>query len=153
MIKINVIVNDKIWIKFIKAPEKYLKNKLKKLNNNIFFKTKKIEFTILLTGNAEIKELNNRFRKKNKTTDVLSFPSEEKKKLSNFIRKKKLFYLGDVIININKIIKNLESKNFLFKFDKLWIHGLLHLLGSRHTAKNDYIKMEKLEKKFFNLVN
>ena len=152
MIKANVIVSDKSWINFIKAPEKYLKKKLKKLNKNKLFKNKKIEFTLLLTGSDEIKKLNKKFRKKNKITDVLSFPSESLRKIKKLLKKKQLFYLGDIIININKITKNLSDNNFNYIFDKLWIHGLLHLLGSRHISKKEYIKMEKLEEKFFNLI-
>ena len=44
MIKINVIVKDKAWLKYIKNPENYLKNKIKKLQNEKFFGKKKILF-------------------------------------------------------------------------------------------------------------
>ena len=77
MIKINVLVENKSWKKYIKNPENYLKKKIKKLNNYIPFKNKKIEFSLLLSGTKFITKLNLKFRKKNKTTDVLSFPSNE----------------------------------------------------------------------------
>ena len=44
MIKINVIVKDKSWLKFIKKPEIYLKKKIKKIQNDKFFGKKKIFF-------------------------------------------------------------------------------------------------------------
>ena len=73
MIKINVITNNNNWFNYIKNPNNYIDKKLKKLIQKK--KKKKILFcTLLLSGNKEIKYLNKKFRKKNKTTDVLSFP-------------------------------------------------------------------------------
>ena len=155
MIKINVIVGNKSWKKYIKNPKVYAKNKIKLLKkNNNFFKNKNIYFSLLLSDNKEIKKINKKFRKKNKTTDVLSFPFYEKKEIKNLLKKKIPFYLGDIIINLDKIIDKLNNKKDIkVEFDKLWIHGLAHLLGYRHKFKKDYIKMKKVEKNFFNLVN
>ena len=80
MIKANVILDNLLWKKKIKNPNNYIKNKLKLLSKNKFFKNKNQEFSILLTNNKVMKNLNNRFRKKNKPTDVLSFPFNYKKK-------------------------------------------------------------------------
>ena len=74
MIKIDVFIKDKNWKKYISNPNKYLNKLAKKINLNIFSKSKSVNFSIQLTGNKEIKNLNKKFRKKNKTTDVLSFP-------------------------------------------------------------------------------
>ena len=75
MIRINVEVNFKSWNKKIKNPKKYLTKKLKKISKNIsFFKGKSIIFTILLTNSLNMKKLNKKFRNRNKSTDVLSFP-------------------------------------------------------------------------------
>ena len=74
MIKIDVFIKDKNWKKYISNPNKYLNKLAKKINLNIFSKSKSVNFSIKLTGNKEIKNLNKKFRKKNKTTDVLSFP-------------------------------------------------------------------------------
>ena len=82
MIKINVITKNNNWFNYIKKPNNYLDKKIKKLNlKEKKFKKKKIFFTLLLSGNKEIKYLNKKFRKKNKTTDVLSFPFQTKKNL------------------------------------------------------------------------
>ena len=91
MIKINVSVSNKNWLKYIANPKNYLKKKVKKLNkNNTFFKNKNIEFTLLLSGDKQIKSLNSKFRKKNKTTDVLSFPSHKKSIILNLLKKKRI---------------------------------------------------------------
>ena len=82
MIKVNVAINNKSWNKKIKNPKKYFKQKLKKISSVIkFFKGKNITFTILLTNSLNMKKLNKKFRKHNKSTDVLSFPSFPSKRL------------------------------------------------------------------------
>ena len=40
------------------------------------------------------------------------------------------------------------QRNFLLEFDKVWVHGLLHLIGYDHVKNKDYFKMNKIEKKF-----
>ena len=81
MIKINVIVKDKNWLKFIKNPETYLKRKVKKIQKDKFFRKKNYNFNLQLSGTKEIKFLNKKFRKKNKSTDIISFPNQNKKKI------------------------------------------------------------------------
>jgi|TARA_B100000780_G_scaffold270794_1_gene231005 probable rRNA maturation factor len=149
MIKADVLVNNKAWKKHISNPSSYLKNKLKKLEKKInIFKKNKLNFTLLLSGNNQIKKLNNEFRKKNKITDILSFPFHEKKILYKLLKKNKNnIYLGDIIINLNEITKQSKNQKFLSIFDKIWIHGLTHLLGYRHNSNQDFSVMQKLENK------
>ena len=65
MIKINVITNNKSWLKYIKKPNYYLDKKIKKINlENKKLKKKNIFCSLLLSGNKEIKNLNKKFRKK-----------------------------------------------------------------------------------------
>ena len=146
MIKINVIVKDKSWLKFIKNPETYLKRKIKKIKNDKFFEKKSYSFSLQLSGSREIKALNKKFRKKNKSTDILSFPNQTKKNLATLKKKKIKIYLGDVIINLKKI--NFSSKiSFKKHLDVLWIHGLIHLFGYDHKLESNYKKMNVIEKK------
>ena len=134
MIKINVIVKDKIWLKYIKNPEIYLKKRLKQIQNDKFFGKKKYSFSLLLSGAKEIKYLNKQFRKKDKVTDILSFPNQTKKNFQILKKINKKIYLGDIIINFEKM--NTTSK-ILFKkhLNILWIHGLIHLFGYDHKKK------------------
>ena len=142
MIRINTISNYKAWYRYIKNPSNYIENKVNKINCNLKeYKKKTIFCTLLLSGSNEIKRLNKKFRKKDKITDVLSFPNYKNLNLKKI--KKKDIYLGDLILNFYKI----DKKNFKKEFDKLWIHGFLHLLGYKHYKNNDYYKMRKLEKK------
>ena len=80
MIKIEVLIKDKNWKKYLSNPNKYLNTQAKKINLKKYFRSKLINVSILLTGNNDIKFLNKKFRKKNKTTDVLSFPSYDQPK-------------------------------------------------------------------------
>ena len=71
MIKVNVIVNDKTWFKYIKNPKIYIKKKINKIQEDKFFiKKTNYYFNILLSGQNDIKKLNKQFRNKDKSTDI-----------------------------------------------------------------------------------
>ena len=92
MIKIDVFVKDRNWKKYISNPKRHLKSRLKYINNSIqFIKNNKINFSILLAGSNEIKRLNKKFRKKDKITDVLSFPNYKNLNLKKIKKKRYLF--------------------------------------------------------------
>ena len=145
MIKIDVFIKDKNWKKYISNPNKYLNKLAKKINLNIFSKSKLINFSIRLTGNKEIRNLNKKFRKKNKTTDVLSFPYYGPSETRIKLKLNKTIYLGDIVINLYKIDK--RKIKFESEFNKLWVHGLVHLLGYKHYKNKDFFEMMKIENK------
>ena len=140
MIKVNIIVNSSNWLKKIKNPSQYFNKKITKLNK-IFKKGKKKEFSILLTNNKKIKDLNFKFRRKNKPTDVLSFPLDEKD------------YLGDIAISYEFVNMKSNLTSFSDELDKLWIHGYLHLIGYDHKKNKDYLKMQKKENQLIYKLN
>ena len=142
MIKANVVLDNPIWKKKIKKPNSYIKKRLKILSKLSFFKNKMYEFTLLLTNNKKMKSLNSEFRKKNKTTDVLSFPFNYKVNKNS--------YLGDVAISYEIIDKRSAKSNFFIEFDKTWIHGYLHLLGYDHKKIKNFKKMNKKENLILN---
>jgi len=151
MIKVNVEVDYKPWLKKIKSPKKYFNKKLKKISKVVpFFKKKNAAFTILLTNSKKIKKLNNQFRGKNKSTDVISFPFFTKKKIK--LRKEKNIYVGDIAVCYQIINKRSRLNNLPLEFDKVWIHGLLHLVGYDHIKNKDYFLMRKIEKKILNII-
>jgi len=151
MIKVNVEVNSNFWHKKIKSPKKYFDKKLKKISKNIkFLKKKNLTFTILLTNSLKMKKLNKKFRKKNKPTDVLSFPFFSQNKLK-FIKEKNI-YIGDIAISYEIINSRSKKNSFFLELDKVWIHGFLHLFGYNHIKNKDYFKMERIEKKFLNAI-
>ncbi len=148
MIKANVICGYSNWKKIIKNPNDYLKKRLKILSKKPLFVKKNHEFSILLTNDRKMKYLNLKFRKKNKPTDVLSFPIK--------IKEKKKLYVGDIAISYEIIKKRSQKTNFFLEFDKIWIHGYLHLIGYDHKKLNDFnnmFKKEKLILNYFHKVN
>jgi len=150
MIKVNVEIDNKSWFKKIRYPKKYFDYKLKKITKAIkLFRNKNITFTILLTNSLKMKKLNKKFRKKNKSTDVLSFPTFLPKNLK-FIKEKHV-YVGDLAISY-EIVNFRSKKNFFKEFDKVWVHGLVHLIGYDHIKNKDYYKMLKIEKRILNLI-
>ncbi len=153
MIKVNVILNNIVWKKYLKNPHNFIDKKIELLNKrNKLFKRNSLICSLLLSGTKEIKKLNKRFRKKNKSTDVLSFPFYEKNKLNKKINRKKEIYLGDIIINLSKVKNKNNSNKFKQELNKLWIHGLLHLLGYNHKSNSEYLQMQKLENKLLHLI-
>ena len=151
MIRINVKVESNPWHKKIRSPKKYFKNKLKKISRIVpFFKGKNITFTILLTNSLNMRKLNKKFRKCNKSTDVFSFPSFSLRNLK--LIKEKNFYIGDIAASYEIINFRSKKNNFFLEFDKIWIHGLLHLIGYNHTKNKDYFKMNRIEKRILNSI-
>ena len=104
MIKANIEVPNKLWLKKIKNPSKSINKILNKINKILRFSPKKYyTFTILLANNSKIKSLNKKFRNKNKATDVLSFPFYKKK---DFLKlNKRDIYLVDIIISFEFVFK------------------------------------------------
>ena len=137
MIKANVILDHYKWKNKIKNPNTYFKNKINKLNTISSFKKKKHEFSVFLTNNKKMKNLNFKFRKKNKPTDVLSFPFN--------YREKKNIYIGDIAISFEIVNKRSKNSNFFLELDKMWVHGYFHLIGYDHKKSKDFIKMNKKE--------
>jgi probable rRNA maturation factor len=137
MIKANVILDFSKWRYKIKNPNIYFKRKLQKLSTVSSFKNKNQEFSILLTNSKKIRSLNYKFKKKNKPTDVLSFPTQNVFKNNS--------YIGDMAICFEIINKRSKTSNFFLEFDKMWIHGYFHLIGYDHKKLKDFKKMSKKE--------
>ena len=148
MINIEVFSDEKAWSKKLKKKELFFKEICNFFPRKYQFPNKKIALTLLLSNNKYIKKLNKNFRKKNKSTDILSFPLTKKKSIS------KKTYIGDIIISYNFMNKP-KSQNQIFfkeKVIKTFIHGFLHLIGFDHIRNNDYKKMLKEEEFIYNSV-
>ena len=153
MIKVNVILSSNRWKKPIKNPKSFIDKKIRIINKKSKLYKKNILYcSLLLSRNKEIKKLNKQFRNKDKSTDVLSFPFYEKKEMINKIKLEKEIYLGDIIVNLDKIKNKTKQKIFKDELIKLWIHGLAHLLGYRHKKEKDFNKMKKVESDFYNYI-
>ena len=65
---------------------------------------------------------------------------------------KKSIYIGDIAISYEIINKRSKKNNFFLEFDKVWFHGLLHLVGHKHVKNKDYFKMNRIEKKILSSI-
>tara|TARA_B100001179_G_C18503738_1_gene365448 strand:+ start:308 stop:772 length:465 start_codon:yes stop_codon:yes gene_type:complete len=150
MIDVSVVLENKLWEKKISNPRNYIKKKISKIFHFNPLKKKRLSLTMLLTGNSKMKYLNNKFRNENKTTDVLSFP------IRDYIESKKnkntAIYLGDIALNYEIINQRSKDSNFDLQFDKMWIHGYLHLLGYDHKKIKDYKIMKKMEDRILKIL-
>ena len=142
MINIFVFSNERAWSSRLKNKKLFFDMICKSFPKKYKFLNKKISISLLLSNNKSIKKLNRNFRNKNKSTDILSFPFNNKLKIS------KETYLGDIIISYNFIDqpKSQNNKSFKKKLIKTFIHGFLHLLSFNHVRDADYKKMLKEEK-------
>ena len=148
MIKIEVVSEEKKWSKKIKKIDFFFQSICKFFPKKYHFLNKKFSLTLLLSNNKNIKILNRKFRNKNKPTDILSFPFDNK------IKNIKKLYLGDIVISYDFMDKPKSQNLSLFKEKvvKTFIHGFLHLLGFDHIKLRDYKKMLKEEKNIYQTV-
>ena len=148
MINIKVFSEEKAWSKRLKSKNLFFKKICKAFPSKYRFLNKKVSVNLVLSNNENIKRLNKKFRKKNKPTDILSFPFKKKIKIN------KKTFIGDIIISYNFIDKPKAQKLNIFKkkLIKVFIHGFLHLLGFDHKKNNDYKKMLKEEERIFQSV-
>ncbi|MDI6861565.1 MAG: rRNA maturation RNase YbeY [Caldisericia bacterium] len=93
---------------------------------------KKFEISLAYLNKEDLRELNKRFRNLDRTTNVLSFIYENSPILK-----------GEIIISNYNVEKRGES------FLKLYIHGLLHLLGFDHMKRKEREIMRKKEEEYF----
>ncbi len=148
MINLDVLSDERAWSKRLKKKEVFFKKICKAFPKKYQFFNKKVSLTLLLSNNKNIKKLNKNFRSKNKSTDVLSFPFNNKTRIS------KKTYIGDIVISYNFMDKPKYQNLIIFKKKviKTFIHGFLHLLGFDHIKNNDYKKMLKEEEIIYNTV-
>ncbi len=100
------------------------------------------EVSIALIDDVRMEELNLRYRQKEGTTDVLSFPQEGE-------------LLGDVIVSIPQAIKQARQCGHSLQRELgfLLVHGLLHLLGYDHQNEEDELAMRNRQKKILQKIN
>ena len=115
----------------------FLKEYIKILDEAIkeFRLNKNIEVDLLFVTKNKMKKLNNFYRKKNYTTDVLSFPLNSEVEL-NFLE---IMPIGQIIISPWKIKKQAKEFNHSLRreFCYIFTHGIAHLLGFDHQTEEE----------------
>ncbi len=142
MVSLNYNVDDKKWQKSFPLFKKYIsKSAIETIKTVKVNLSENSEISFLLTSDKKIQKLNSKYRNKNLSTNVLSFPMM--KKING------VMLIGDIAISNEKILN--ESKNFKTNkysyLSKITIHGVLHLLGFDHQTDKEFQIMDRYEKK------
>jgi len=143
MVEINNLTDFPIDERFFeKVVQEILKNESEE-NSSL---------SVAFVKEEEIKKLNNKYLKKNKPTDVLSFPHN-----TDFLKETKNFKdsLGEVVICPSVVEKNAQQLSVSIKreLSKMLIHGILHLLGYEHEkGEKRAEEMEKKENHYLSLI-
>ncbi len=145
MIEINYNVDEVGWKKNFPSFKKYISKTVKETINIIGIEiNKNISVTFFLTSNKKIKELNMKYRKKDKPTNVLSFPMQ-----CSYMN---YYLLGDIALSNQTLIREATEQK-ITKYDylcKMTIHGMLHLLGYDHETDKQFNQMRKFENLIYN---
>ncbi len=138
---------------FIKNTQRKIKINSNEIKANVLkmlsvLNLEDFEITIWFTTDASIQKYNKQYRKIDKTTDILSFPfhdlipgqrpPEDDEKM-----------LGDIIISLETAQRNTLKQNQPLKnhLNMLLAHGITHLLGYNHITDQQFLTMNKIEKK------
>lgn len=89
-----------------------------------------LEISVVFVGEAEIRKINRKYRRKNKSTDVLSFNLDSGYNKSGIIQ-------GEIILCPDIIRKSARENKIGFSRELGFVlaHGVLHILGWRHGAR------------------
>jgi len=122
MVEVNNLTANPINEEFLKGVAKKVLEGENEAENNL---------SIALVGQGRIRELNKKYRKKNKVTDVLTFGDG----------------LNEIVICLREVKKNAKGFKSTFKKElaRVLIHGILQLLGYNH--EKDAKEAEKMEEK------
>lgn len=93
---------------------------------------------VILCSDYKVRKLNKEYRHKDRNTDVLSFCFDEPD------------FLGEIYISLQRA--QVQARKYTIRYDdeinRLFVHGVFHLLGYRHDAKKDREIMEMMEKQY-----
>lgn len=118
----------------------------------------KIEVSVMLTDNEDIRELNKMHRRIDRATDVLSFPllefSEDKHAVmdSADFGEDGCVMLGDIVISLERAAAQAEEygHSLLREVGFLTVHSMLHLYGYDHMEEDEEREMFGLQEKILN---
>ena len=104
----------------------------------------RVELGIMLTYDAFQKQLNQRYRRKGGSTNVLAFPAWEP---AAPVPPGAPLLLGDVVLAFETVAYEAldQERAFSDHFCHLVVHGVLHLLGWDHQSEAEAAEMEVME--------
>ncbi|MCQ3908312.1 MAG: rRNA maturation RNase YbeY [Mycoplasmoidaceae bacterium] len=104
-----------------------------------------VVFDVNIVTPAQIKNINNKYRKTNKVTDVISFANRDNSKVL-------VPLLGEIFICLDQAKKQAHEYKHSLQRELIFLftHGLLHLLGFDHQTSKQEKEMMSLSKKIIN---
>ena len=98
------------------------------------------ELSIAFVDDAQMRELNRRYRRLDRTTDVLAFPQGERG------------LLGDVVISVETAVRRVGTRRLPAELGRYLMHGILHLMGWDHHAPAQRRAMRRRERQLWSAV-
>jgi len=132
--KVDVVLLDAAWAKVLPAVER----QVRRAARAALGRRTTSSLTVALADDRRVRALNKRDRKKDKPTNVLSYPSGEKD------------FLGDIVLARQTVWREAkeQKKTPADHLAHLVVHGTLHLLGHDHeTSDADAERMEAIERR------
>ena len=100
------------------------------------------EINILICNDDLMQEFNHKYRGENSSTDILSFPVDIDE----------IPILGDIVIDIEAANRQKGKKSLKIELQRLFLHGLLHLLGYDHLSKQQEKIMQEKEVNYWKIL-
>lgn len=138
--EIEIFREGDITLPYKNISEKAIKDIVKKTGGYLDLNKKRV--TVILTDNNYIRELNNKYRNKDRATDVISFDYRDE----NFPGEEcDPSHLGDIYISLEKAREQSVEYNVSLEDElkRLLVHGMLHLMGYDHEASPEEEKKMK----------
>lgn len=144
--KINLEINKKV---VCPISENYFSKIIKKtveLSGYRFLNMKNLSFSLAVVGDAEMKGLNMKYRKKDCSTDVLTFANFKLKELEK--QEEKNLFLGEIIISFPYLKKSARIRKVKVEDEVGYIvsHGVLHCLGFKHGKEMFKLQEKAIQK-------
>ena len=141
MLEINNLTTTKIDENFLKEIAKIVLKGEKKEGN----------ISLAFIGPNRMRKLNKKYRNKNRVTDVLAFEEKGLVPQSWSQELQKVQGLGEIVICLREVKKNSKRLNEPFEKElaRVFLHGILHLLGYDHEkSEEESKKMKEKEEKY-----
>lgn len=121
------------------------------------------EVSVVLTDNDKIHEINERFRKIDRATDVLSFPMLEYETPGDFSQAQKQacfnpetgeLLIGDIVISVDKVLEQADAYNHSVQRELAFLvaHSMFHLFGYDHMEEEERLVMENKQRELLDIL-
>lgn len=157
-VNIDLLIQDKSWKSHKEINQNLMEDVFRLVINHLKIPIcdNIVEISVNLTNDENIRTINKNYRRRDKSTNVLSFSLYDKKSnVINDFLKLPCMSLGDVIFSFDTIKEEAEEqgKNFTDHFIHMLVHSYLHLFAYDHMKDKERKDMETMEIKILDSIN